>query len=385
MLDQDLITTAQPDEYSAGAMVYRRAIKSDDSTLNLILQQTPMTSWVTLSTEHEPSYFASQNMFGNRQTLLAYRRDETQTTVGMCSFTELPLHINGYKTTAAYLGELRVLPAFRNKPGIVRSGFKAIEKIAATLSTDAHWFTSIASENVTAKRLLEANLEGMPIYQPRGEMLSMALSTRTSRNSSIMQRAQKSDIPALVEFYNRQAREFEYSPVLSENWLAQLDGSNGLHLDNFWLLKNAETIQACFALWDQRDFKQTVVRGYRFPLNMLRQPYNILSSMTGRVNLPAIGEPIDYLFIAFLAIDIRTLNDIRPVIDSALALIISENVDIGMLGLSLNNPLIEQLKRYPKQTYQTCIERVSWPDVAEPPSLKSISGPDIVQPEIALL
>jgi hypothetical protein len=381
----EIITTAKPDEYRAGAVVYRIANQGDNEILKSILRQTPMISWVTLCTQHEPCYFASANMFGHRETILAYKDDTSAKTVGMGSYVKTAVHINGNMVTAGYLGELRVLPAFRNKPGIIRNAFKSLKKLAGTLAEDAHWFTSIATQNTVAKRLLEVNLKGMPVYRPQGELVTMALSARAGKFSNIMQRAQVVDIPALAEFYNRQARQFQYSPVLSEQWLRNLDGGNGLRLQDFWLLKDGESIRACFAVWDQRKFKQTVVRGYRFPLNIVCRLHNLLPNLSRRVRLPRVGEQINYVFIAFLAIDKSVQIRCRAIIESALALIKSVNVDIAMLGLSSHNPIFKQLDAYPKKTYHSCIESVTWPDQPGPVQSNSKSESGIVQPEAALL
>lgn len=381
----EIITTAKPDEYRSGAVVYRIANQGDNEILKSILRQTPMISWVTLSTQHEPCYFASANMFGHRETILAYKDDTSVKTVGMGSYVKTQVHINGNMVTAGYLGDFRVLPAFRNKPEIIRNAFKSLERLAGTLAEDAHWFTSIATQNSVAKRLLEANLKGMPVYRPQGELVTMALSARAGRYLNTMQRAQSVDIPALAEFYNRQARRFQYSPVLSEQWLRNLDGGSGLRLQDFWLLKDGESIRACFAIWDQRKFKQTVVRGYRFPLNILCRLHSLLPYPSRRVRLPRVGEQINYVFIAFLAIDKTVQMHCRTIIESALARIKSANVDIAMLGLSNRTPIFKQLDIYPKRTYQSCIESVTWPEQPGPIESISKTESDIVQPEIALL
>ena len=288
----EIVNTAGPDEYRAGSVIYRTANREDNEILNSILRQTPMTSWVTLSTQYEPCYFTSADIFGHRETIVAYKNDDSGTTVGMGSYVSIPVHINGNKVTAGYLAELRVLPAFRNKPGIIRNAFKSMENFAGTLTKDAHWFTSIATQNTVARRLLEANLKGMPEYRPQGELVSMALSAKAGKYLNIMQPARVVDIPALVEFYNRQVRLFQYSPVLSEQWLSKLDGGNGLQLQDFWLLKKDESIRACFAVWDQRNFKQTVVRGYRFPINIIRRLYNLRASLSRQVKLPKTLSPL---------------------------------------------------------------------------------------------
>lgn len=369
-----------PDEYLAGGVIYRKANKDDDEIIKSILRQNEMESWVTLSTEHEPSYFASTDLFGKTETILAFRKDETTSTVGMCSYMNMPTHVNGKQVHAGYLGELRVFPKFRNKLSIVRHGFKSLKILSEYQDDIPYWFTSLARENMVARRLLEANLKGMPVYRPRGDMVTMAFPVKSGKRSNILQRAQLSDVSALVKFYNQQASYYQYSPVLTGDWLRGLNGQNGLHLHDFWVLKDGDLICACFALWDQRKFKQTVVRGYHFPLNIIRQPYNLFASLSGRVALPAIGEQINYIFIAFLALDETVKTECKVILSSALDLVKTRNADMAMLGLSTQNPIVNELTPLPKQPYYTCIESVTW-------STHSSFDLDdrAVQPEIAIL
>ena len=367
-------------EYQAGGIVYRRADLTDDSALKQILHETSMDAWVRLSQEHEPSYFALVDLFGQRKAIIATKRDVTGVLVGMCSSVDMPVHINGKAVMAGYLGELRVLPAFRNKLRIVQSGFASVRQINDPLQQLQYWFTSIANENQAARRLLEANLKGMPNYQPQGEMVTYALSTRLAKHNAGLQRAEVNDIPAIVQFYNQFASQYQYSPVLTEAWLRGLDDRNGLRLSDFYLLKQDDQIQACFALWDQRRLKQTVVRGYRFPLSILRVPYNLFAKLTKRVVLPATGEQVDYIFIAFLATTGLGNDDLDALLRGALALIKNRHARLGMLGISPMNPLLAVLANYPTQIYHTLIEQVSWPDRPSP----GLDG-RTVQPEIAVL
>lgn len=377
---QQTLTETTPDNYRAGGVIFRKAGEADDAILKSVLSGNAMASWVSLSTEHEPSYFAGTELFGVTTPIVAETEKSPASVVGMCSWSRMPVHVNGREVTAAYLGELRVMPKYRHRLSIIRGGFHSVQVLSEGQGSAAFWFTSLAGENLVARRLLESRLKGMPLYQPRGEMVTTALSSRLGKNRGVLQQAQVADLPALVAFYNRQASQYHYSPVLTETWLSGLTGRNGLMLSDFWLLKDGDTIRACLALWDQRQFKQTVVRGYRFPLNVLRRAYNLFAGVTGRVKLPAVGEQINYIFISFLALDEQTLPMAADIISEALYKIGKRGADMGMLGLSPVNPVLDKLSRFPQETYHTCIDSVDWPEL-KPAELDTRA----VQPEIAIL
>ena len=359
--------------------MYRVASLADEEAIKTTLRDNEMASWVSLSTEHEPSYFASADLFGHRKTIVAVK-ENSSTSAGMGSYALMPVHVNGNVVTGGYLGQLRVRPEFRNRFRAIRNAYQALKVISQSQGDTPIWFTSIASQNLAAKRLLEANLKHMPAYQPVGEMITMALSATGGTGRNVMRAAERADIPALTAFYNQSARRYQYSPALSEAWLGSLDGRHGLSLDDFWVLKDRGTIRACFALWDQRKLKQSVVRGYRFPLALLRRPYNALARLTRRVTLPPVGEPISYLFVAFLGFEGNAQSDRRIVIDSARALVKARNAPIAMLGVSAQSDMVDELRSVPKVTYHTTIESVTWPEDAAVP----LDG-RMVQPEIAIL
>jgi len=113
--------------------------------------------------------------------------------------------------------------------------------------------------------------------------------------------------------------------------------------------------------------------------------YNLSSSLSRQVKLPRIGKQINYVFIAFLAMDETEQINCRGIIDSALALTNSANADIAMVGISSRNQIFKQLNNYPKRSYHSCIESVTWPGQSYPPLSELAVGSGIVQPEIALL
>lgn len=374
-----------PEAYRFEGIVYRKADTADKPAIHSILDATPMSSWIVLSSHFMPDYFASKNLFGNKETILASLEEDNSKIVGMCAYTSMLVHINGIPTSVGYLGELRVLPEYRRKLRILRNGFKTVRLVSQNEASIADWYTSIASDNRVARRLLEANLKKMPAYTPLGEMVTFAIQARTGRIKYRMQQATTEDIPKLAGFYNQQVCGNQYSPVLTQEWLNSLDGKNGLRIQDFYVLREEGDIRACFALWDQRKIKQTVVCRYRFPINIVRRPYNLFAKLTGRVVLPGPGESINYIFIAFFAIDARIGTEFRDMISFALGQIRTRNAELGMLGLSAKNPLTHKMSSFPCQTYRTYIERVTWRDNSKEMGDNNHLFDMPVQPEIAIL
>lgn len=367
--------------YQSGGVIFRRALPEDNVHLKAALRDNAMESWVRLSLEREPSYFDGEHLMGSSCAAIACDKNQPHAMVGMYSCAFLPVHVNGVAEQVGYLGGLRVNRQYRHKLRILKSGFSSIPSLVPDQSTVPFWFTSVASENVSARRLLEAGLDGMPIYRPLGETETLALNTRQGKLHGLLQQAVPADVHALVDFFNRQAARYQFSPVLTQEWLLGLSGDKGLTLGDFWLAKEGTDIRACLAIWDQRAFKQTVSRGYRFPLNLFRCAYNLYAGATGRVKLPAVGEKLEQVFLSFIAFDNLAGTLPLKIVREGLARARDKGAEVGIIGLSTDNPLVAMLKQSLKPSiYRTQIETVTLfgglvPELDERPP----------QPEVAVL
>jgi len=360
---------------------FRHARADDDHRLRGLLRDNELDAWVRLSFEREPNYFAGENLMGAACTVIAEGRDRADAAMGMYNCAFLPVYVDGKAETIGYLGGLRIASAHRRRIGYVRQGYDSIRQLAPDRATLPYWMTSIASENSAARRLLEAGLRHLPRYLPVGRMRTFAIAVNKAKAADLLQPVCASDVDELVAFHAAQARTFQFAPVLDRAWLLALDGRHGLSLQDFLIWRVDGRIQACLALWDQRAFKQTVVRGYRKPLDRLRGVYNVLARAGGWPDLPAAGRAIEQLYLAFLAIDESRHPQLPSIIRHALHLAAGRNARMGVLGLSLDNPLSAIVQRHFRcWRYDTCIEAVIWPGHDDLPLPR---GP--VQPEVALL
>jgi hypothetical protein len=366
------------DSYRAGNIIYRRAVEQDDAVLRAMLRDNAMDSWVVMSLERDPCYFDADNLMGESATVIAQQADKSDHAVGMYNYALLPVHIDGKPVQASYLGGLRVQPDFRHKLSILKHGFASIGQLGPESTM---FFTSVASENALARRLLEKPLQGMPRYRPEGEMETLAIAVRQARSSGLLQPAVAADIPALVEFSNRQSSVYQFSPHITESWLLGLTGAKGLRLSDFWLLKDGPEVRGCLAVWDQRAFKQTVARAYHFPLDVLRPAYNLWAGLAGRIKLPAPGQRLEQAFLAFVAFDDSVENVMLQALREGLAMVRNKGAAAGVVGFSSCNPLLTKLKNaMPFYAYRSCIESVALAGQSLPP----LDG-RAPQPEVALL
>lgn len=344
---------------------YDLATIHDDSVLRALLRDNAMSSWVSMAVTREPSYFAGTNRFGHDWAVIA-RKDNTP--IGMYSCSEQYIHLNGIQTELGYLGALRLSPAYRNRLRILRDGYTSIRSFTPNRKPEL-WYTAIATDNHVARRILEANLPGMPIYSATNNFVTMAFPKARSRFQGLWRQAQYDELERISNFYNQQAKQYQFSPVLTPDIAIKTGAS-------FFVVEQSGTLKACMALWNQQEYKQVVASAYRRPLGALLPIYNIYARLARKVQLPKVGQTLDQTYLAFLSVLPQLDQEITALIGDALAICPSP---VLTLGLHAQHPWLTPLRRvYQPASYQTCIYTVSFGEHVE------IDG-RLAQPEVAVL
>jgi len=340
----------------------RLATEADDAVIRALLRDNAMPAWVDMAIEREPSFFAGKDIFGRDWAVIAEEKGEV---IGMYSASVLPLHVDGRPERLGYLGGLRVNPGHRRRIRHLRDGYASIRRLAPVTGTLPWWFTVVAAENTTARRLLESGVPGLPAYHFQGDYVTFAVATARGRRRNLWRRAAASDVAHVVTFYNAQAGRFQYAPVLSEDLVHRIG------IANFFLYED----RGVAALWDQRAFKQIVARRYRRSLRALLPFYNFYAKLSRRIPLPREGRALDQTFIAFLALS----DPVQANIDGLLLDLLSNcTTPAASIGLHARHPLVEVIKKLKPLFYPARVYAVTFEDAPLPNGRPA-------QPEAALL
>ena len=343
----------------------RLACESDDADLRAMLRTNSMPSWITMSIEREPSFLGSLNHFGHERVIVA--RD-SGAAVGMYLCAEHPVHINGCVESFGYLGGLRVNPAYRHRLRVLRDGYASIRSLSGATNPDT-WYTSVATENTAARRLLEARLRDLPAYVAQGELLTLALSKSRGKRMGLWRRPKTSELKSMCVMHNASAARFQLSPELTPERVEKTGA-------DFFVRDAAGELGGCMALWNQQTHKQVVARAYRQPLAALLPLYNVWARLTRKVTLPHLNQQFDQAFLAFFVPGTEDTGETVAMIHDALSLC---PCNLLTLGLHAAHPALPALLRaFRPAVYRTIVYTVCF---AQPP--KWDGRP--VQPEIAIL
>ncbi len=325
-----------------------------------------MPSWVSVSLEREPSYFSGPKWFGQDWAVLA-RSDAKP--LGMCGGALRQVFVNGTPREMGYLGSLRISDPYRHRLAILRDGFEAVGKLCDAGELGI-WFTVVASENRPARRVLEANLAGMPTYRALNQLTTCVLSTQRARPRGLWQRAHAGQVDSLCRFYNERATQHNLAQQLSQ------DVAHAI-LDFLYVAVEGDRIVGTIALLDQRAYRQIVVRGYRQPLRMARPLWNMVARISRRPRLPAVGQQLQHITAAFMALDQLEEQHVADYLADVLQYCASELLILGLHEHHRWLPAVVQ--RFRPQTYLSTIYTVSLTGESSPFDTRP------AQPELALL
>jgi len=357
------VTPSRPTQFRAEFAGAR-----DDAELRALLRAGVMRGQIDVTLEREPSFHRALAIEGDRHHTVVVRDTATAGIVYMGTRSVRQVWFNGRPHRVGYLGALRTLPGARG----IRRLASAYRVLETTRRPDELPFdlTSVAADNVTARRLFERGLPMLPRYRALCDYHTLLIPTRP-RPAPYDPRVEAGH-PELygdiAECLARNLRRYQLAPVWTEKNLRCPERSRDLSPRDFLVIRERGRVVACGASWDQRRFKQAVVHGYAPMLGRVRPLLNLYFGLRGQPKLPAIGSRVPIAYISHFAFEPD-----RPDLGTALVRALRGRVagrGTGLLaiGFAAGHPLLDTLRReFPVRAYTSRIFRVQWhgsPEVA---------------------
>jgi hypothetical protein len=341
---------------------------SDDMELRKVLHEMPMPGAVQIAYLREPSFFEALQVEGRYNEVLIGRDDETERIVGLGSRSIKTAFINGRRSPLGYLSSLRLAEEYRGGTNLAR-GYRILREWHQDGRTKLY-VTMIMEDNIIARQLLTSRRAGLPAYHDYGRFCGMAISLRqklkfVASKTLEIRPATLEDVTAIIEFWQQEGARKQFFPEYSAADLLSYEGLlRGLELKDIFLAFSEEELVGTVAAWDQRSFRQSVVRGYNRRLKFLRIPYNGVARLMGYPILPRPGSNMDYFNLSLVCIR----EDDPHVFGSLLSQMIKRyqsRYSLFMVGLHERDPLLPVLWQYRHFPYASRLYVVCWEDGEE--------------------
>lgn len=346
---------------------------ADEAGLRRLLRSSVIPGAVRIAFTREPDYFAADGLAGAEDVTVVSRQASEVTGSGRCSI--YPLLWNGVRCRIGYLGLLRLAPDARESPRLIRDGYELLRQEVASRADG--FFTSIASDNARARRVLERGGRlGLPAYRRLCDLVTLVAPVRTRAG------AQADPVPKdrLIEFLAQHARRFQLSLAWDSTVLTDL-AQHDVDARNFAVVRRNGTIVACAAVWDQRAFRQTVIDGYEGAVDIFRPAINAMLVMRGHPRLPAPGAVLDQGMILGASVpDPRDWTALWHALQHRAAV---RGLSWLAIARDARDPELDVLRRLTRgREYRTTLYEVTWSGAARMPD---VTPDHVFRPEVGLL
>jgi hypothetical protein len=327
-------------------LLFEPAEPDDDAQIRALLRTQPLGGQVQLAFEREPDYRLAAGIEGHRHHTFVCRQESTRQVLGLCSRAVRQVWVNGKQRNLGYLAQMRGHPSLkRHIARLLVDGFTACER---TRRSDElpYDLTAIVADNRAARSLLEnasRRLDGLPAYRPLCEFVTLMIPVGR-QHGAIRREARPVPMDSIADCLQRNGRRFQFAPVWTAADLCNEIRCRNLRPEDFIVHRQNGRVTACLARWNQGAFKQAVVRGYSGQLRRYRHLVNLFAALTGRPQLPRVGEPIRFAYLSHLAIDNDDDERLIELIEEARRR--SSGLDYLALGLAEASPMLAAAQRH---------------------------------------
>lgn len=383
------------DRSRSGRFMFGLADHDDDGDVRRLLRESTMPGPIAVSLEREPSSVAAAAIEGDVHQTLVARDGDTGAIVGTASRSVRLAFVNRRPIRVGYLGQLRFDRRFlagrsrRHLRELLEGGFAFCRDLHR--QDDARlYLVSFVADNEAARRLLVRRpLTHAPRFLPAARLSTFAIPVSEPLSAPEVSGLRicpgSSDwLDEIAACLQRNLRRYQFAPVWTAGDLASPVRTRDLRPEDFSVAIEHGRVVGCIALWDQRGFKQVVVRGYSPLLRRSRWIANLATSWLGGTRLPAAGQAFQFGYLSHAAIDLDRGDVLAALMRSASLRARARGLDFVAIGFDDRHPFCHLVTReFPHRIYRSVLHVACWADGES--DARAITGAALVQPEVAIL
>ena len=327
------------------AVEFTLAGAEDDEEIRGLLRARPMEGEVRVSLEREPDAALAATIAGDVHQVVVARREGRLVGIGSRAVAEA--WVDGRRTRLAYLSQLRFAPSERSGGReLLRGGFGLLGRLHEQEGSPP-CMTTILADNRAACRLLERGLPGLPVYRRVGTLATLLIPVLGGRRRPpaglTVERGAAERLGEVAELLQRCAPRYQFARHWTRDELASPERTRGLAPEDLFLAVRGGRLVGCAARWDQRGFKQAVIRGYSPRLRRLRPAINLFAGLLRTPRLPPVGTALAMAYVSHVAVDDDDPGVLVALLD-AMARDSRGRLDLLTVGLAAEGPLARAVR-----------------------------------------
>jgi hypothetical protein len=218
--------------------------------------------------------------------------------------------------------------------------------------------------------LTDGPFRDRPRFERLEPFVTLAIPVRRTRTRPppdvAIERATADHLAELAACICRNGRRHQFAPCWTISDLQSTARARGLSVGDFFVALRRGRVVGCVARWDQRAFKQVVVRGYAPRLARWRPLVNVLglaAPWLAMPRLPPAGTMLDVAYLSHLSVDGDDPDVARALVSKVLAARETQAFSYVTVSVAERHPFCRALagafahRRYAAQLWTAC-----WPD-----------------------
>ena len=325
------------------AYVIRQAEAKDSTALLSLLAATAQQGSIQLAFERAPDYFHAAAV-STQETDVWVMEDHDDGIIATFSIGHRPVYIDGEIQNVRYGSDLRIHPNFQKGRTLYRL-FSQYRKLI-----QQSWMqTVILEENRASIESVSSGRSILPQYLPIGNFVTHMISLTKGPSklkktdlSHTFRQANIEDSERLQKFFHNEASKKQFFPAIDFSKIESDDAYyRGINIHDFYILEQDNEIVAMTAVWDQKSFKQTRVKGYTSIFKWLRPLYNITMQLTGGLKLPPINGESRYKTLYATVIKGNDPSIFSLLLAHLRRSLLTEDLDALACGFDHRDPLLK--------------------------------------------
>lgn len=316
---------------------YSLATAADGKDLLALYESDPFTGAISLLYTRRPNPYTSFSREGDR-IILPIMRDTTNGRLcgaGCCVLRKA--YVNGVIKNTAYLTGLKIAPDYQRRIPYIANVYQKM--FSLTEAEVDLYYTTILKENIPAQKLLEKRRRGMPEYRCICDYTVFCFIPPKMRRDPIYS-LEKGNVSGLESFYEERLKHYNLSPPGVHIY--------GLQPQAFYTLRRGGRIVAACVLWDQRDWKQYIIKGYRGLFNILK---HLPVRWLGYPDLPKENTIANYASVTMCFVEHNDLKLASYFLSQVAKR--ESRYDFFLFGLTHQHPLQGLFQRIKHVKYQS--------------------------------
>jgi hypothetical protein len=318
------------------------ATPADDASIRRLLHRSPMPGRIGIVYEREPEFRLGCEVAGEDYQVLVARAEDQGEVIGVACRASRIVFVNGRETRLGYLGQLRVDARFRGR-WLVSRGFSQLKALHDRDPLPGYLASIIDGNREAAGVLVRNRRRNFPGFQAVAQYHTLAIGIHRAKapicTGIQIAAAHEVELPEIVRFLQANGSRRQFCDVWTEARLRRLF-SFGLKIEDLRVARRDGQIVGIAGLWDQSEYKQSVVSGYSGWLKAAAPFHNLVAPLLGRAPLPRPGEMLKSAYVCLVSIARDELNVFRALLRELYNLARVRGLNYILVGLDTRDPLL---------------------------------------------